>query len=66
MTLGEQGFAKQWIPDDDRILAHSKLIDFGQQEILEFEAPKEPGEYQFVCTFPGHHFIMRGVMKVVK
>ncbi|MEO1834355.1 MAG: hypothetical protein ABGZ49_02580, partial [Akkermansiaceae bacterium] len=61
---GELGFKESWIPKDDRIIAHSKLLDYNQKEILEFKAPEKPGDYEFVCTFPGHHIIMRGVMKV--
>ncbi len=64
MKLGELGFKESWIPKDDRIIAHSKLLDYNQKEILEFKAPEKPGDYEFVCTFPGHHIIMRGVMKV--
>ena len=27
--------------------------------------PDEPGQYTYVCTFPGHAFTMRGMMRVV-
>lgn len=64
IKLGEKGFAAQWVPEDDRIIAASKLIDFNQSEVLELTAPEKPGNYEFVCTFPGHHILMRGVMKV--
>jgi len=33
---------------------------------LRFTAPDKPGEYPYICTFPGHWRIMQGVMKVVK
>jgi len=33
-------------------------------ESLRFTAPKKPGEYPYLCTFPGHWVIMRGVMVV--
>ncbi len=36
-----------------------------QRATLRFTAPTEPGEYPFICTFPGHWRIMQGVMKVV-
>ncbi|MGA1101650.1 MAG: plastocyanin/azurin family copper-binding protein, partial [Opitutales bacterium] len=26
--------------------------------------PSEPGDYQYVCTFPGHFAMMRGVLLV--
>ncbi len=66
IKLGADGFKAQWVPKDDRILESSRLLDYNQQEILEFNAPSEPGNYEFLCTFPGHHILMRGVMKVVK
>jgi len=64
IKLGEAGFKAHWIPKHDGILASSKLLDFGKTEVLEFTTPKEAGNYEFVCTFPGHHILMRGVMIV--
>ena len=64
IKLGEEGFKAQWIPEHDGVIAHSKLIDFGKTEVIEFTAPEQGGNYEFVCTFPGHHILMRGVMKV--
>ena len=31
---------------------------------LRFMAPTEPGEYPYICSFPGHWTIMKGVMVV--
>jgi len=31
---------------------------------LRFTAPIEPGDYPYICTFPGHWIIMKGVMVV--
>jgi azurin len=31
---------------------------------LRFTAPKKPGDYPYICTFPGHWIIMKGVMVV--
>jgi azurin len=31
---------------------------------MKFTLPNVPGDYQFVCTFPGHGVVMRGVIKV--
>ena len=33
---------------------------------LRFNAPGEPGDYPFLCTYPGHSQRMRGTLKVVK
>lgn len=63
--LDRQGRA--FIPKDDkRILEASKLLEAGQKQRLRIEAPKTPGEYEYVCTFPGHWMIMWGKMVVVK
>lgn len=34
-------------------------------EEVRFTAPP-PGNYQFVCTFPGHNFTMFGVFEVTR
>lgn len=54
------------LPDSVKgdVLAHSKLLGPGESEVLKFKAPVESGMYQFVCTFPGHYAMMRGVMVV--
>ena len=46
------------------VLAYTKLLGPGESEIIKFKAPKKPGLLQFVCTFPGHYAMMRGVMVV--
>ena len=66
LAMGAEGFVKGFRPDDDRIIANTKMLDHGQEEVLEFTAPTKPGDYQFVCTFPGHNLLMKGIMKVVK
>ncbi len=62
--LAENGPAKQWIPDDPRVLAASKLVDPGQSGDIWFKAPDTEGDLDFVCTFPGHAMIMNGVIHV--
>lgn len=65
-ALGAKGFETGFIPDSDQILAHSKLLNHRQAELVEFTAPTEPGDCDFICTFPGHWRLMRGVMHVVE
>ena len=64
MNLGLDGEAMAYIPDSDEVLFHTGLLQPGTSETIFFEAPAEPGNYQFVCTFPGHHLVMRGVLQV--
>ena len=54
---------KGYIPESSDILQHTKLLQPNTSETLEFVAPA-PGEYPYVCTFPGHGILMNGVMKV--
>lgn len=50
---------------EEQILVHTKMLGPGESETLEFNAPKEPGEYEYLCTFPAHMYAgMRGVMTV--
>jgi azurin len=46
------------------VIAHTKLLGPGESETISFSAPNESGDYQYVCTFPGHFAMMRGVMEV--
>lgn len=60
----EAALKRNWIPDDKRIWAHSKMLNPHEKEELTFTAPGKPGTYPYVCTFPGHALTMRGEMKV--
>jgi len=64
MAKDPDGIKKDFIPPTDKILHHTKLLSPNTAETLRFTAPKEPGDYPYLCTFPGHWVIMRGVMHV--
>jgi azurin len=57
----------EYVPQDAeskaKIVAYTKMLGGGESDEITFTAP-EPGEYPFVCTFPGHFAIMQGVMTV--
>jgi azurin len=46
------------------VIAATKLLGPAESDTIEFTAPKEPGSYEYVCTFPGHFALMRGIMTV--
>lgn len=64
VELGARGFDVAFVPKSDDILWHSQLVDYGQEEVIEFTAPTEEGAYPFICSFPGHHRLMRGMLFV--
>lgn len=66
MAATPDGFAKQFVPDSPLVLAATKLVGPGETARLRFTAPKDPGGYPFVCTFPGHWRTMNGTMNVVR
>jgi len=64
--LGGDAFEKQFIPDSRKIIQATHLVNNNKEQTLTFTAPSEPGDYPFICTFPGHGQMMRGVIKVIK
>lgn len=47
------------------VLARTKMLGPGESDSITFVAPREPGAYNYVCTFPQHYGAgMRGVMTV--
>lgn len=64
IDLGLQGQEKGYIPESDLILFHTNLLAPQSSDVIYFQAPEKPGEYGFVCTFPGHALIMRGKLLV--
>lgn len=55
-----------YIPASPKVLHATKLATPGQKIQLAFTAPTDPGDYPYVCTFPGHWRRMVGTMVVVK
>ena len=64
MALGARGFEVGFVPESPDILWASKLVDHGKEQVIDFTAPTVPGAYPYICSFPGHHLIMRGVLIV--
>jgi putative heme-binding domain-containing protein len=57
---------KAFVPNSPLVLFSTRLVQSDESVKLNFTAPKEPGDYPFVCTFPGHWRRMYGVMVVVE
>lgn len=56
---------KPYVPNLASVLAATNLMKEGETARLTLTAPAAPGEYVFLCTFPGHWVRMYGVMLVV-
>jgi azurin len=58
--------APKYLPKDmSKVIAHTtKMLGPGESETIDFKAPDAPGEYPYICTFPGHFATMRGKLIV--
>ena len=58
--------AHDYVPQGAKeVLAHSKLLGPAETDVVTFNAPYIPGEYLYVCSFPGHYSQgTKGVMTV--
>ncbi|MBS0365438.1 MAG: azurin [Proteobacteria bacterium] len=59
------GIAADYVPNDKRVLAHTKLVGGGESTTVKFSTAglKAGGDYKYLCTFPGHAALMHGVFK---
>jgi azurin len=57
----------EYVPNSEakRIIAYTPLAEPGETVTVEFTAPSTPGDYPYICTFPGHYMMMQGTMHVV-
>ena len=65
-ALGAGANATNALPDSLKgdVIASTKLLGPGETDSVVMTAPSEAGTYEYVCTFPGHFALMRGVMIV--
>ena len=65
-VLASGGSATNALPKSllGEVIAHTDVLGPGESESVTFQAPSEPGDYEYVCTFPGHFAMMRGVLLV--
>lgn len=66
LITAKDGADKSYVPTIPQVIAATPLVNPDQTYRLRFTAPATPGDYPFVCTFPGHWRMMNGVMKVAK
>jgi len=64
VQLGLRGAEMNWVPESDDVLYYTALLQPETSESIYFTAPATPGDYTYVCTFPGHYISMRGTMRV--
>jgi plastocyanin len=66
IELGAGAAERDFVPDSPDVLWATKVVASGQSASVTFTAPSAVGEYPYVCTFPGHGFMMFGTMVVTE
>lgn len=66
LQLAENGPRMNYIPGTAGVLWTIPLVSPGQTKSVTFTAPVQPGIYPYVCTYPGHGFVMYGAMYVTR
>lgn len=61
-----QGTVKEYLNDEQKkqVIAFTKVLGPKEKDVITFTAPEEAGDYDFVCTFPGHFAMMKGKLVV--
>jgi azurin len=59
---------RAYMPDTKKFKIHAatKLLEPEEKEKIEVKGLGKEGEYEYVCTFPGHYLIMWGKLIVTK
>ena len=66
IALGAEGPTRHYVPESEAVLASTQVVLPGKKTNITFLAPGDEGEYPYVCTFPGHGFVMYGTLFVSK
>ena len=64
MAVDPKAAELNYVPQTNDVLYATPLLNPDDSYSLKFTAPSTPGEYPFICTFPGHWRVMQGVMIV--
>lgn len=55
---------KHYVPDSPKVLFYTDMVDAQKSFEIHFEVPKQVGNYPYICTFPGHWMVMKGILQV--
>jgi azurin len=60
------GAGRAFLPPGRDILGGTRLIEPGQRTSLKMVAPNREGDYDYLCTYPGHWEMMWGTLVVTR
>ncbi len=66
LAADPNGTKQNYVPRMPEVLQATPLVNPGGSYSLTFKLPDVPGDYPYICTFPGHWRIMRGILRVTR
>ena len=66
MQMGVSGEGLSFVPASADVIAPTTILQPESSQTIYFTVPSIPGDYDFVCTFPGHSMLMKGIFRVTK
>ncbi len=64
LVADPEAVARHYIPRTDDVLCYTDIVAPKSKFTIYFRAPKKPGRYPYLCTFPGHWMVMNGELVV--
>ena len=64
LALADRGAALDYVPAAAPVLWHTRVLDPGKSGTITFTVPDQEAVYPYVCTYPGHGYVMYGAMYV--
>ena len=64
MAQDPDALKRQFVPDSEDVIWSTSLVNGKGTFEGQLEVPKVPGTYPFICSFPGHWRVMKGLMVV--
>ncbi len=64
LIAAPDALARHYVPESADILCHTRVLDPQKKTVIHFTAPAKAGRYPYVCSFPGHWAVMRGILIV--
>ena len=66
MVTDPNGAKMNYVPKMPEVIKATPLLNPGGKYTLTIKLPDVPGDYPYICTFPGHWRIMNGILRVTK
>ncbi|MFI5193240.1 MAG: plastocyanin/azurin family copper-binding protein [Chitinophagales bacterium] len=65
VKMGLNGEKMNFVPSLPEVMFYTSLLHPKESNTIYFRAPEKAGQYMYVCTYPGHYLVMRGILKVI-